>query len=244
MARPIKQTVDYFPHLVNKGKTKLILQNEFGNDGYAFWFQLLELLCLTDNQVYDYNNSASWRLLLAETHVTEDNAIKILQLLADLGAIDSKLHKNKIIWSQNLVDNLELVYKRRATGTPVKPVIANKNPVNVNIRPHTKQDKTKQDKTILPEFIDKEIWDDYLETRKKKRAVPTERAKVLLIKKVEELRDAGDDPNEVLKRSIMNGWTGIFPLDKKGGQSGTHKQSSRRLPKVYRSREEIYGKDG
>jgi len=95
MARPKKQTIDYFPHQVGNGKTKLILQNEFGNDGYAFWFQLLELLCVSDNQVYGYNNPASWRLLLAETHVTEDNAIKILQLLADLGAIDSELHKNK-----------------------------------------------------------------------------------------------------------------------------------------------------
>ena len=147
MARPIKQTVDYFPHLVNKGKTKLILQNEFGNDGYAFWYQLLELLCLTDNQVYDYNNPASWRLLLAETHVTEDNAVKILQLLADLEAIDSELHKNKIIWSQNLVENLELVYKRRSTGTPEKPVIVSKKVVNVSNNRQTKQDKTKQDKT-------------------------------------------------------------------------------------------------
>ena len=147
MARPIKQTVDYFPHLVNKGKTKLILQNEFGNDGYAFWYQLLELLCLTDKQVYDYNNPASWRLLLAETHVTEDNATKILQLLADLEAIDSKLHENKIIWSQNLVENLELVYKRRATGTPTKPVTTNNNPINVNNNRQTRQDKTRQDKT-------------------------------------------------------------------------------------------------
>ncbi|MBA7667222.1 hypothetical protein ES703_75307 [subsurface metagenome] len=147
MARPIKQTVDYFPHQVSKGKTKLILQNEFGNDGYAFWFQLLELLCVSDNQVYDYNNLASWRLLLAETHVTEDNAIKILQLLADLGAIDAELHKNKIIWSQNLVENLELVYKRRATGTPEKPVIANKNAINVNKNRQTKLNNTKLNNT-------------------------------------------------------------------------------------------------
>ena len=147
MARPIKQTVDYFPHLVLKGKTKLILQNEFGNDGYAFWFQLLELLCLTENQVYDYNNPASWRLLLAETHVTEDSAVKILQLLADLGAIDFELHKSKIIWSQNLVENLELVYKRRSTGKPEKPVIANKNTVNANNNRHTRQDNTRQDNT-------------------------------------------------------------------------------------------------
>jgi len=148
MPRPLKQTVDYFPHMVSKGKTKLILQNEFGNDGYAFWYQLLELLCLTDNQVYDYNNPASWRLLLAETHVTEDNAIKILQLLADLRAIDPELHKAKIIWSQNLIDHLELVYRRRSTGMPAKPINVNKNSINVNKKPHTILNNTIQDNTI------------------------------------------------------------------------------------------------
>lgn len=150
MARPQKQTVDYFPHFVNKGKTKLILQNEFHNDGYAFWYQLLELLCVSDNQVYDYNNPASLRLLLAETHVTEDIAIKILQLLADLSAIDPELHKNRIIWSQNLVDNLDLVYRRRATGTPTKPVIADINPVIADINRQTKLNNTKLNKTIIP----------------------------------------------------------------------------------------------
>lgn len=88
----------------------------------------------------------------------------------------------------------------------------------------------KKDIYILPEWIDKETWEAFLEMRKKKRATPTEHAKVLLIKKLEEFRDAGDDPNEVLKRSIMNGWTGIFPLDKKGGQGGAYRGHSTKIP--------------
>lgn len=121
----------------------------------------MELLCESENQVYDYNNPASWRLLLAKTHVTEDIAITILQLLADLGTIDPELHKAKIIWSQNLIDNLELVYRRRVIGTPEKPVNVNRNPqsevVSVNrnnppsphtpYSPKTKLNKTKLNKT-------------------------------------------------------------------------------------------------
>ena len=164
MARPLKCTIDYFPHLVNSGKTILILQNEFGNDGYAFWFKLLSLLCKTDGQVYDYNNPASFKLLLAETLVSEDIANRILQLLANIEAIDPKLYQHKIIWVQHLVNNLEDVYRRRTKGSkPMKPVIVNKNKVNVNnnnppspLSPHTphtpyppetKLDKTKLDKT-------------------------------------------------------------------------------------------------
>lgn len=167
MARPQKRTVDYFPHYATSGKTLLILQNEYGNDGYAFWFKLLSLLCKTDGQVYDYNNYASWRLLLAETQVSEDIADKILQILADIDAIDKDLHSHKVIWVQNLVDNLEDVYSRRTNGsTPRKPVIVDNNvllegvtvsnnTVNVSNKPQTKLNYTKQDKTRVDNTTNK-----------------------------------------------------------------------------------------
>ena len=44
MARPAKTSVDYFPHMAHSGKTIAILEARWGNDGYAFWFKLLELL--------------------------------------------------------------------------------------------------------------------------------------------------------------------------------------------------------
>lgn len=161
MARPQKETIDYFPHYAYQGKTMLILQNEFGNDGYAFWYRLLELLCKSENQVYDYNNPAAWRLLLAETHVKEDIATNILKVLADVEAIDPELYQAKLIWVQNLVDNLDLVYNRRSTGKPQKPVNANKNTViddnnavNVNKSTQTILNNTKQDNTILLQVFD------------------------------------------------------------------------------------------
>ena len=144
MPRPLKHTVDCFPHFVNAGKTLLILQNEFGNDGYAFWFKLISLLCKTNGQVYDYNNPASWRLLLAETSVSEDIANKVLQLLADIEAIDPELYLKKISWVLHLVDNLSDIFTRRRNGSiPEKPLIVNKNPVNVNKKPQTRPYYTK-----------------------------------------------------------------------------------------------------
>jgi len=264
MARPLKRTVDYFPHFVNTGKTLLILQNEFGNDGYAFWFKLLSLLCKADGQVYDYNNSAAWRLLLAETCVSEVIANKVLQLLAEIDAIDPVLYQTKVIWVQHLVDNLTDVYTRRRNGSvperpmipesskrfvpktdqqlrddspsgelpavsqgefvPTQPISANIKPVNVNRKPQT---KPKVNHTIgkpdnLPEFIDKDTWDSFLEMRGKKRAVPTEKAKELLVKELLKLKGEGDDPNEVLNQSIMRNYTGVFPL--KGGKDGANRR--------------------
>ena len=156
MARPVKEVIDYFPHMVNQGKTILILRDEFGNDGYAFWFCLLELLCKTDGQFYDYNNPAEWRLLLAQTHVKEETAIKILAVLSEVGAIDAELYQNKVIWVQKLVDNLDKVYDRRTGGKPLKPsycehkpllnsINVNNNSINVNNNRHSRVNNSKQD---------------------------------------------------------------------------------------------------
>ncbi|CCJ32867.1 Lin1244/Lin1753 domain-containing protein [Caloramator australicus] len=128
MARPKKQTIEYFPHFVNHHKTMFILESKYGNDGYAFWFKLLEILGSTNGMYYDCKNIANWEFLLAKTHLDEETANNILNTLADLNAIDSELWgKARIIWSQNLVDNVKDAFKKRVSEMPKKPTIDDKN---------------------------------------------------------------------------------------------------------------------
>ncbi|MBA7651741.1 hypothetical protein ES703_59560 [subsurface metagenome] len=105
--------------------------------------------------------------------------------------------------------------------------------------PKEKKRNIKKDIYIIPDWIDKETWAAFLEMRRKKKAVSTEFALSCIVKDLEKFKALGDDPNEVLKRSITNSWKGVFAL--KGGKNGAHQQSSRRLPKVYRTPEEIFG---
>ncbi len=121
MARPKKQTVDYFPHFCNNSKSLFIIQTQHGNDGYAFWFKILQLLGKSEGHVFDYNNRDNWLFLLTETHVPEDKALQILETLASVGSIDKELWQKKIIWSQNFVDNVADVYIRRKVGLPRRP---------------------------------------------------------------------------------------------------------------------------
>lgn len=106
MARPKKKTIDYFPHSCENGRTIFILEQQFGNDGYAFWFKLLELLGKTPGHYLNVQNQADFEFLQAKTRLSEDIACRILDLLSRLDAIDSKLWQNRIIWSQNFVDNI------------------------------------------------------------------------------------------------------------------------------------------
>lgn len=121
MGRPPKNTIDYFPHYVHDGKTIFILENKFGNDGYAFWFKLLELLGKTEGHFYNCNNVDEWEFLLAKTKVNEVSGTEILNTLAKLKGIDKELWSKKVIWSQNFVDNIASVYKKRGLPIPTKP---------------------------------------------------------------------------------------------------------------------------
>ena len=142
MARPKKTTVDYFPHDCNHRKTMFILENKFGNDGYAFWFKLLEVLGQTETHVYDCNNPSDWEFLLAKTRVDEVTANNILLTLVNLDAIDPELWADRIIWCQKFVDRIEDVYARRGGLCPQKPNKCKQKPrspvVSDNNNPQTK----------------------------------------------------------------------------------------------------------
>ena len=113
MARPTKAVVDYFPHNCKHGKTMFAVENRFGNDGYAFWFKLLELLGSTEHHFIDCNDIGTWEYLLALTRFSEDKANQILDLLSRLGSIDGDLWKMRVVRSEHFVENLTSVYKRR-----------------------------------------------------------------------------------------------------------------------------------
>lgn len=121
MARPAKVKVDYFPHVTHTGKTIAILEARWGNDGYAFWFKLLELLGDSNDFFYNCNSSADWEYLLSRARVTEVVATAILDKLSEIDAIDAGLWAEKIVWSDNFVSNLESVFDRRKSSAPPKP---------------------------------------------------------------------------------------------------------------------------
>lgn len=131
MARTQKNVVSYFPHDANAcmGDTLTVLQSRFGNDGYAFWFKLLEKLASVDGHYLDVSNPMKWQLLLAKTGVNEITGVEIMKILVEMKAIDGDLWASRLIWCQNLVDNVADVYKNRRRELPQKPLNTESNPI-------------------------------------------------------------------------------------------------------------------
>lgn len=122
MARQQVNNVEYFPHYAKPGKTLFILEGKYGNDGYAFWFKILELLASSENHYYDCSSDADWQYFIARTKISDQSATEILDLLAKLGNIDADLWKtSRIIWCEAFVNNLTEVYRKRKRELPKKP---------------------------------------------------------------------------------------------------------------------------
>ena len=160
--RPKKEDIEYFPHHVNSGKTIFILEKKYKNDGYAFWFKLLELVCSSNGLIYDCNDSFDWEYLLAKTSVESEVANSILETLANLDAIDKALWlERKLIWVSNLSTNLKPLYDRRAALIPEKPILCNDKSIfcdNKSIKSNKKEfiDTENTQKNYLKGFIDTE----------------------------------------------------------------------------------------
>jgi len=111
--RKEKHTVDYFPHYVNHKKTMHILQQKYGNDGYAFWFKLLELLGKSEYHVYDLNNTENLLYFYSEVNSTEERGKETLELLARLKAVDPDFYNSGYIYSENFCEGIKDAYRKR-----------------------------------------------------------------------------------------------------------------------------------
>jgi len=159
MARIQRDTVSYFPHDSNacSSDTVTVLQSRFGNNGYAFWFKLLEKLACTDGHFLDCNNPVKWQLLVAYFGVNEITTVEIIDCLVEMQAIDKELWESRLIWCQKLVDNIADVYKNRRRELPPKPLNTNHNRITtvetllttiVSVPP-PKKNKTTEQATLI-----------------------------------------------------------------------------------------------
>ena len=215
MARPTKTSVDYFPHMTHSGKTIAILEARWGNDGYAFWFKLLELLGDSSDFSFNCNRSADWEYLLSKTRVTEPVARAILDKLAEVEAIDAACWQQNIVWSDNFCRNLEPVFEKRKGQKPQKPEFPQPkpaagdisgdfrdgNPAAAAIIP-TETDKVKESKLTESKGEQSEATESELkepEEREKDGAAARECASVSA---TAEMADTSEPSNPVLSERL------------------------------------------
>lgn len=69
----------------------------------------------------------------------------------------------------------------------------------------------------LPIWVPEPTWKAYAEMRSKMRCPLTPHATILIFKKLKAWMEAGQNPQDVLEQSIVNGWRGVFELKGENG---------------------------
>jgi hypothetical protein len=65
---------------------------------------------------------------------------------------------------------------------------------------------------VLPDWIEKETWDAFVQMRKRIGKPPTDYAKNLIVAKLERFKANGQDIKAVLEKSITSSWQDVFEI--------------------------------
>jgi len=70
----------------------------------------------------------------------------------------------------------------------------------------------------LPVWLSSSDWQSFIEHRREIKSPMSLRAQRLIIKQLQKFKDDGQNVEDVLNQSIMNGWKGVFPIRQVNGQ--------------------------
>lgn len=113
MARPERNTVDYYPFFVGEGKKMFFIEKKYGNDGYATWLKIIDKLCTTEYHYLNLNSEEEIMFLAAKCNIDEDRLLLIITDITKLGKFDKELWANKVIWCQDFINSIQDAYKKR-----------------------------------------------------------------------------------------------------------------------------------
>lgn len=100
--------------------------------------------------------------------------------------------------------------RNEGTGTPPKPGGTKYSLEADPLSSPPKRAKTPPVSEPLPDWIDPALWADWEAHRREKRQTLTPTQTRYQIQKLTALRNNGQDPNAVIRRSLSAGWIGFF----------------------------------
>lgn len=116
MARPQKEGMDYFPHdtdAVNDEKIEA-LRALYGNDGYAFYFILLERIYRTNNFELDVSNAETIQILARKVAVTTEKFKQMLDTALKWNCFDANAYRERgCLTSSGIKKRARVVVEKR-----------------------------------------------------------------------------------------------------------------------------------
>ena len=109
MARPFKTTVEYFPHYVNEGKVKKLIENKYGIEGYACYYKLQEQLADSKSHYIDLRDDLSYEYFIGEINMDGEIINNVIDYLVKLKYFDGELWEE--IYKYSPTDAHPMIYQ-------------------------------------------------------------------------------------------------------------------------------------
>lgn len=150
MARPRKKGMAYFPHDCDASNDDKIeaLRAIHGNDGYAFYFILLERVFSKENPGINIGLPAIKLALIKKVGVTPEKFDAILETALDVGAFDKEIYSESSILTSNgvkqrfkIVEDLRASWRDKKSKSVISPENSEENTGKI---PQKKKEKKKE----------------------------------------------------------------------------------------------------
>jgi len=253
MPRPHKIGLDYFPHdcdLSNDEKVETI-EMLYGNDGYAIFLKLLERIYRNGGELI-ISDAETIEILAKKCNVTLKRFSEIVTHLVKFGLFSSEKYENKILTSNGIMKRTKIVTDKRfamqekylkkvSDAETHQKLIRNSSETPQSKEKESKEKERKEkystekerkeEKPFVFSFLSscsnkfKTTWNQYLEMRQKIRKPATERAKELILAKLNKLSSDEDIQVKILEQSIENSWQGVFELRQQKKTESMHPKS-------------------
>jgi uncharacterized protein YdaU (DUF1376 family) len=163
------------------------------------------------------------RLLLKHFFVLTDDGWRQTRCDKEIAEYHSKSEKAsgsaKARWSR--ANDMRTHSERNANASKTD---ANQEPITKNQEPVNTKPRERGPDFVLPDWIDRDHWDAWHSTPKRKKATPQQ--KQLAIKKLQAWRDQGLDYAGALENAATGGYQGLFLPNQTRANSNPNKQEA------------------
>ncbi len=214
----MKQNIEFYPHYANSdqhAKFKM-LRVQFGWEGEGKFWALNNRIALSEGCCLDISKKYNKAAIANDLNFTLDEFDKFIIFLKD----DCELIKeceNGTITTDIIQEVFGKVMQERGKARERhRRTLGEKQKTSGEKIHRVKESKVKESKVkepiVFPIWLNKDLWSEYKKHRQRLKAPMTPYAEKLAIDKLSKFVADGNNPNNIIKQSIDNGWKGLFPL--------------------------------
>jgi hypothetical protein len=201
------------------------LEDLAGLEGYGFYFKMLEIVA----ESMDASNTTEMTYSISrwgrQLNISTKKFIFLAQCCVDVGLMfTQRCDDNMVVNIPNLLKyrdnhtkNLQVTSKQELEVDKDKEVDK-----EVEKTKPKGADKSAVEPLPIPDFVDAELWNDFMQMRKSLKAQNTVPAIKALITELKKIKDLGHDPEEAIRTSIRASWKDVYaPKGNKASSTAT-----------------------